>query len=79
MNEDALNPYATAWKSEIEAAEYLGVDTDVVTILVKKGEIPLFRIGGENLFTTSSLDSYRDKKINLDIKNNVLHLSNKTK
>ena len=52
-----------------EAAKYLGLHLVTVYRLIKKGELPCFRVGGQWRFKKNVLDEWIQQKINNNGKN----------
>lgn len=58
-----LNPYATAWKDEEQAAEYINVTVIRLRQLIKLGKVSCFSIKmypkhNRKAFTESNLNNY---------------------
>lgn len=45
-----------------EVAEYLGISYWLVGQLVRKGELPHFRVGGRILFRKKAIDTYMEEQ-----------------
>lgn len=57
-------PYRTQIMTPKEAAKYLGLHLITIYRLIKKGELPGFKIGGQWRFKKDLLDSWILSKIN---------------
>ncbi|MDD5194130.1 MAG: helix-turn-helix domain-containing protein [Candidatus Omnitrophica bacterium] len=58
------NPYRSQIMTPKEAAQYLGIHLVTIYRLIKKGELPSFKIGGQWRFKKDLLDSWILGKVN---------------
>ena len=62
-NTNQHNPLRTQIMTPKEAAKYLGLHLITIYRLIKKGELPCFKIGGQWRFKKDLLDSWIAQKI----------------